>query len=52
MTAAQNKAARHRKKLRYRGGHSHISIGEAVDRERQKQSGPLDKQAVSRKKKS
>lgn len=49
MTAAQCKAARRKNKLRYRGGHSHISIGEAVDREKQRAARQA---AVSRKKKS
>ena len=49
MTQAQCKAARRKNQLRYRGRHSHISIGEAVERERQR---AMRQQAVSRKKKS
>ena len=49
MTQAQCKAARRKNQLRYRGGHAHISIGEAMERERQK---GIRAQAVTRKKKS
>ena len=49
MTAAQCKSARHKNQLRYRGGHSYVSIAEAVDRERQRAARQM---AVSRKKKN